>query len=245
MEEKVCNNTTVEFMVSGPMALFSDILTRSSGEKTSYPVPTYEALKGMLHSVYWKPTIIWYIDDVRIMNKIRYYRRGMRPINYGGGNGLAYYTYLDDVCYQVRAHFEWNLNRPELAKDRNRMKHLEIAKKMIERGGRRDVFMGIRECQAYVEPCVFGSGTGAYDGSGTVTYGLMEHGLTYADEAIRQEDKGMLSVRLWQPEMTNGVIHFIRPEECTIVRHIKTMGIKPFGIDEQDLKEEVNHELGE
>jgi CRISPR-associated protein Cas5d len=39
----------------------------------------------------------------------------------------------------------------------------------------------------------------------------------------------MLTVRLWQPEMNNGVIDFIRPEECTPKRHIRKMPIKPFG----------------
>lgn len=29
--------------------------------------------------------------------------------------------------------------------------------------GRRDVFLGTRECQAFVEPCEFGKGDGAYD----------------------------------------------------------------------------------
>lgn len=55
----------VEFEVYGPYALFSDPLTRVGGEKSSYQVPTYEALKGVLSSVYWKPTITWYIDEVR------------------------------------------------------------------------------------------------------------------------------------------------------------------------------------
>ena len=219
----------VEFAVRGRYALFSDILTRAGGEKTSYPLPTYEALKGVLHSVYWKPTFIWYIDDVRIMNPIRFTRKGIRPINYGGGNDLAYYTYLEDVYYQVRAHFEWNLNRPELAGDRNENKHHNIARRMIDRGGRRDIFLGTRECQGYVEPCVFGESTGAFDHCGTIPYSLMEHGFTYADEAIRAEDKGKLTLRLWNPVMENGVIHFPRPEDCTITRHIKDMEIKPFG----------------
>ena len=219
----------VEFTVRGQYALFSDILTRAGGEKTSYPIPTYEALKGILHSVYWKPSLIWYIRDARIMNPIRFARKGIRPIKYSGGNDLAYYTYLEDVCYQVRAYFEWNPNRPELEHDRIENKHHNIAKRLIERGGRRDIFLGTRECQGYVEPCVFGEGPGAYDDCGTIPYSLMEHGFTYADEAIREEDKGKLTLRLWNPVMENGVIHFIRPEECTITRHIKDMGIKPFG----------------
>lgn len=52
----------------------------------------------------------------------------------------------------MRGHFEWNLNRPDLAADRNENKHYFIAKRMLERGGRRDIFLGTRECQGYVEP---------------------------------------------------------------------------------------------
>lgn len=220
---------TVEFSVTADYALFSDVLTRTGGEKFSYPIPTYEALKGIMQSVYFKPTLVWYIDAVRIVNPIRTLRKGVRPINYGGGNDLAYCTYLYDVKYQVRAHFEWNENRPELAEDRNENKHHNIAKRMIERGGRRDIFCGTRECQGYVEPCVFGEGEGYYDKSGEIPYALMVHGITYADEAVCPEDKGKMTVRFWQPVMKNGVIEFIRPEECTIKRCIREMEIKPFG----------------
>ena len=108
------HRNTVEFCVHGKYALFSDVLTRVGGEKYSYPIPTYEALKGILQSIYFKPTLIWYIDAVRIMKPIKTIRKGIRPIKYDGGNDLSYYTYLEDVCYQVRAHFEWNMNRPEL-----------------------------------------------------------------------------------------------------------------------------------
>ena len=173
----------VEFRVYGEYALFSDVLTRPGGEKISYPIPTYEALKGILSSVFWKPTIEWRIDSVRVMNRIRTVRKGMRPIKYGGGNDLAYYTYLSDVCYQVKAHFEWNMNRPELKNDRNAKKHLSIAKRMIERGGRRDIFLGTRECQGYVESCHFGEGKSYYDDSGTIYYGVIYHGITYSDDA--------------------------------------------------------------
>lgn len=228
MQKGIYRNT-VEFAVRGRYGLFSDILTRAGGEKTSYPIPTYEGLKGILHSIYWKPTIVWIVDSVRIMNPIRTARKGIRPIKYGGGNDLAYYTYLEDVYYQVRAHFEWNMNRPELEKDRNEHKHHNIAKRMIERGGRRDIFLGTRECQGYVEPCKFGESAGAYDNCGNIPYGLMYHGITYADEAINEDDKDMLTIRLWNPVMENGVIDFIRPEECTFKRHIKKMAIKPFG----------------
>ena len=46
------------------------------GEKTSYHIPTYEALKGITESIYWKPSIIWIVDAVRIMNPIQNGNKG-------------------------------------------------------------------------------------------------------------------------------------------------------------------------
>ena len=125
---------TVEFQVSGEYALFSDPVTRVGGEKCSYQIPTYEAIKGILQSIYWKPTLCWIIDELRVMKPIQTETKAIRPIAFNGGNELSYYTYLKDVCYQVRAHFVWNENRPELAGDRNEHKHHNIARRMIERG---------------------------------------------------------------------------------------------------------------
>lgn len=224
----------VEFEVYGPYALFSDPLMRVGGEKSSYQAPTYEALKGVLSSVYWKPTIIWYIDEVRIMNRIQTEVKSIRPIKYNGGNDLAYYTYLKDCRYQVRAHFEWNMNRPELACDRNENKHHEIAKKMIRKGGRRDVFLGTRECQAYVEPCVFGEGEGYYDDLPQLAFGVMYHGMTYADEAYSAETKDKMTVNLWRPVMEKGIIRFPRPEACPMHKPIRDMKMKPFGIEQDN-----------
>ena len=87
----------VEFQVSGDYAMFADPVTRVGGEKLSYQIPTYEALKGILQSVYWKPTLVWFIDAVRIMNPIQTETKGVRPIGYGGGNDLSCYTYLKHV----------------------------------------------------------------------------------------------------------------------------------------------------
>lgn len=224
---------SVTFKVYGDYALFTDPLTKG-GEKFSYQVPTYEALKGILSSVYFKPTFIWFIDKVRVMKPIQTQRKGIRPIKYEGGNELAYYTYLRDVEYQVQAHFEWNDNRPELVQDRNEHKHYLIAKRMVDRGGRRDIFLGTRECQGYVEPCAFGQEEGTYDNIDELSFGMMLHGITYADEAIREEDHGQMTVRLWRPIMEKGVISFTRPEKCTITRHIKPMEIKPFGKEENN-----------
>lgn len=219
----------VEFEVSGDYALFTDPIMRVGGEKSTYQIPTYEAIKGILASIYWKPTFIWYVDAVRVMSPIQTAVKGIRPIKYQGGNDLAYYTYLKDCRYQVRAHFEWNDNRPELTADRNENKHHNVAKRAIAKGGRRDVFLGARECQAYVEPCIFGEGDGAYDDIEELSFGLMYHGITYADEAYSEETKGMATVRFWRPAMKRGVVEFVRPEECPLTKPLHKMEIKPFG----------------
>ena len=220
----------VEFEVFGDYGLFTDPIFRVGGEKCTYQVPTYEALKGILSSIYWKPTIIWYIDAVRVMHQIQTEVKGIRPIRYNdGGNELAYYTYLINCRYQVRAHFEWNENRPELSGDRNENKHHEMAKRMICKGGRRDIFLGTRECQGYVEPCTFGAGEGFYDTLPELSFGLMYHGITYADESYSPETRDAMTARFWYPAMKQGIITFPRPEECTIHKHLRKMPMKSFG----------------
>jgi CRISPR-associated protein Cas5d len=205
---------SVQFKIYGRYALFSDPITRPGGEKFSYQAPTYQALKGALESVYWKPTFIWHIDAVRVMRRIQTESKGMRPIKMSGGNDLAYYTYLKDVEYQALAHFEWNDNRPELQHDRDENKHHNIALRSVRQGGRRDVFLGTRECQAYVEPCEFGGGEGFYDEYGELDFGVMFHGFDYPDETGRSE----LGIRLWSQKMTDGVIEFPAPRDVEIRR---------------------------
>ena len=226
---------TIEFRLWGRYALFTDPLTKIGGEKCSYHIPTYEALKGVCKSIYWKPTIVWIVDAVRVMRRIRTQTKGTKPLEYGGGNSLAIYTFLTGagdsdekgVEYQVRAHFEQNTHQPLLKKDWIEGKHFAIARRMLERGGRQDIFIGTRDCQGYVEPCVFGSGEGAYDKDGEVAYSLMFHGFDYPDETGGEE----LVARFWHPVMKNGIIEFIHPEKCPeeLRKHVRPMTAKVFG----------------
>ena len=225
---------TIEFKVSGRYAMFTDPITRVGGEKCSYHIPTYEGLKGIAKSIYWKPTLVWVIDSVRVMKRIRTQTKGTKPLNYSGGNTLAIYTFLTgdpdpgtgvpQVEYQVRAHFEWNQFRPELAHDRNNGKHYQMALRSLERGGRQDIFLGTRDCQGYVEPCKFGSGAGDYDGKGELGFGLMFHGFGYPDET----GAAVLTAGFWRPQMLDGVIRFPRPEDCPVRKEIRPMQPKRF-----------------
>ncbi len=208
---------SIEFKVWARYALFTDPITKIGGEKCSYHIPTYEALKGIAKSIYWKPTFIWVIDKVRVMNQIKTQTKGTKPLNYNGGNDLSIYTFLADVEYQVQAHFEWNKYRSNLAHDRIDGKHYETALRMLKRGGRQDVFLGTRDCQGYVEPCEFGSGKSVYDNLPELGFGLMFHGFDYPDETGVNE----LHSRFFRPTMMQGVIEFPKPEnQNKIVRKL-------------------------
>jgi CRISPR-associated protein Cas5d len=230
---------SIEYKVSGPMALFTDPVSRIGGEKCSYHIPTYEALKGVLKSIYWKPTIIWVVDKVRVIKPIQTQSRNMKPLNYGGGNTLAIYTYLADVEYQVQAHFEWNEFRPDMEGDRINGKHFAIANRMVDKGGRQDIFLGTRECQAYVEECAFGEGEGAYDDIHELCYGGMFHGFDYPDETGVNE----LHSRFWMPVVKKGIVEFIRPEDCVITKFVREMEPNPpasIGLQEEAIKNELD-----
>ncbi|MDD6461826.1 MAG: type I-C CRISPR-associated protein Cas5c [Bifidobacteriaceae bacterium] len=203
-------DTSIEYEVSGRYALFSDPITRIGGEKLSYQVPTYQALKGITESIYWKPTFVWIIDRVRVMNRIQTEGKGIRPIKFKGGNDLSYYTYLKDVRYRIKAHFEWNTNRSDLDPDRSAKKHLAIAQRSIDKGGRRDIFLGTRECQGYVERCDTSEdgNKGFYDEYGELDLGYMFYGFSYPDENAN----GDFIQEFWHPVMKDGIIEFPRPD---------------------------------
>jgi len=240
----------IEFKVSGRFALFTDPLTRIGGEKCTYHIPTYEALKGVAKSIYWKPTFIWVIDKVRVIRRIRTQSKSVKPVSLSGVypsmkdpekkkqeafHSLAIYTYLADVEYQIQAHFEWNKYREDLAEDRDLDKHWHVAQRMVEKGGRQDIFLGTRECQGYVEPCAFGEGQGDYDGSDELAYGLMFHGFDYPDEIGKNE----LHSRFWRPVMQNGIVIFQRPEDCTVRKFVREMIPSPpssIGLKEEGLE---------
>ncbi len=246
-EQKSRQRNALEFRVWGRYALFTDPLTRVGGEKCSYHLPTYEALKGICKSIYWKPTLIWYVDQVRLMRRIRTQTRGMKPLNYSaGGNTLAVYTYLTGdarssnpsdvsegpgVVYQVRAHFEWNTHQEALAADRIEGKHYAIAQRSLERGGRQDISLGTRDCQGYVAPCAFGTDQGEYDGDGSLDYGLMFHSFDYPDET----GAGRLGANFWRPRLVDGLITFPRPDDTSgqiLRKDIRGMAPRRFGIGE-------------
>jgi CRISPR-associated protein Cas5d len=147
----------IVFSVRAERALFTRPELRV--ERFTYPVPTFGALAGLLRSIYAKPSFYWVPRRVLVLNPIRYQNilinevKGSvitkRPFVASERRMQKMQTYLYDAHYIVEAHFEWSGKQPQ---DEDLIKHMCIFDRSLEAGGRRDVYLGTRECSAIVEP---------------------------------------------------------------------------------------------
>lgn len=162
-------SNSIELEIRGERALFRDPL-----RPQTLPVPSCEALKGILGSIYWNPDFIWVPDSLRVMEPIGYTREGARTSD-GSRFTNAGVHCLKDVRYQLRAHFVWNEQRPGSVKltERDEIRHFRIALRSLARGGRRWVCLGRADCPAAVRSVHFGEGAGAYDSGKAVSLGIL------------------------------------------------------------------------
>jgi len=91
-------------------------------ERVSYPVPTASAARGILESIFWKPEFTWRVEEVWVLNPIRYFSIVRNEVNTraseraarawardGGGYDAAadraqrHTLALRDVAYLIRA----------------------------------------------------------------------------------------------------------------------------------------------
>lgn len=223
---------TIELEIYGAAAMFTDPVQKAEGRLCSYPVPTYEAVKGILRSVYWKPTFIWVPDELRVMNRISFESFPVKLLH-GGKVILTEKQRLAGVRYRVRAHFIWNENRPELSADRDEDKHFRIALRSLSKGGRRGIYLGTSDCAGYIRSAAFGSGRGFYDGCDR-DFGEMYHGITYPDENMTGERCMDVLQRSFRCVIRDGIISFPPPEECRseFLRHgsVKRFGEVPLNV---------------
>ena len=203
---------TIQFQLRGRYALFTDPLTNCGGDKCSLPVPTYEAIKGISRGIYSSAEFNWVIDAVRITSPIStteamtFTRRNY----FVKGQDIAIYTYLRDVSYKVLAHMEF----PEDTPTDVQHKYYSIARRMLRKGGRREIYLGLKSCPATVSACRFDEGEGFYDDI-SEDFGLMYHSISYENGEAR-------SVQLFRCRMERGIIAFPRPESCPVSREIKS-----------------------
>lgn len=235
------------FKVSGLYGLFTDPVTKAGGEKYTYQIPTYQALKGITEEIYWKPTIYYVVDSFKVNKPFKTETKGIRaPLN-AGGNDLNYYTYLKDVEYLVKFHFEWNLNRDDLKMDRNEKKHQQILIRSLKKGGRRDAFLGTRECVANVEYITereYLQETTPFANQ-SISMGIMFHSFTYPGESTTKCNR--LISNFSSVTLKNGEVKFLRPEECEIRHDLGNYSIRDFKYDEMKSvdKETTEYDLEE
>lgn len=224
--------------ICGDFALFTDPTTKGGGEKFTYSLPTYEALKGIVDANYWKPTIINIIDECKIINPIRTQTKGVLvPLN-NGNQDRFYYTYLTDVCYEIKYHFMWNYDRPDMARDRDVTKHSQIILRSLEHGGRRDIFLGTRECMGYIERIdhsEFAKHNTAYENQ-YLDFGIQFHSFIYP--ALGEEDKPLIA-NFDHARLIDGRITFRRPHMCEIKHDIYDYAISNLRTDEVEAAGEL------
>lgn len=143
-------------------------------ERVSYDIITPSAARGIIEAVYWKPSIRWVIDEIMVLNPVRF--SSIRRNEVKGERGVASERsvasavkkgrldhlqvvveddrtqrsslVLRDVDYVVTAHFEMTGKaRP----DDNPGKHSEIFQRRMERGQHfHQPCLGLREFPADV-----------------------------------------------------------------------------------------------
>lgn len=57
--------------VWGPLACFTR--PELKAERVSYPVPTPSAARGLLEAIFWKPECRWQIEEIWVLEPIRYF----------------------------------------------------------------------------------------------------------------------------------------------------------------------------
>ena len=191
--------------VSSDYALWTDPASKGGGESISYPVPTAQALKGIVDACYFKPTIVNVVDSVKVVNPIMYEGLGYRALYRDMSAGLNHVTALFQTEYLIKFHFEWNYDRPDLEHDRNMKKHESIMERSLKKGGRRDVFLGVREFIGdveYIDESQFTTCKTAYDGS-SIDFGYMFHHFDYPNNNQKKFKSIFAKVK-----MESGVIDF-------------------------------------
>jgi CRISPR-associated protein Cas5d len=125
-------------------------------ERVSYDVITPSAARGILEAIHWKPAILWVIDEIEVLNPIRFEsirrnevaskisaRNVGTAMKAGSTEGLYMLvdegkerqpraaTILRDVAYVIKAHFELTAQAGE---DDNEGKHLDIFNRRARKG---------------------------------------------------------------------------------------------------------------
>lgn len=164
----------VTLEISGDYALFSR--PEMKVERVSYDVITPSAARGVLEAIYWKPQIRWVIDEITVINPVRFTnirrneisKKASNPtaamMTEGGTGNLGIQIedsrqqraslLLKDVRYIIKAHLDildrrMDRGGEELPANQIAGKHLEMFKRRARKGQAfHQPYLGCREFPA-------------------------------------------------------------------------------------------------
>ncbi|MDC0299847.1 type I-C CRISPR-associated protein Cas5c [Verrucomicrobia bacterium] len=152
----------ITLKISGDYALFSR--PEMKVERVSYDVITPSAARGVLEAIYWKPQIRWLIDEIHVLNPIRFTNirrneidskipvKGSSGVNSAMNDPSSILSMdvtkhrqqrasllLKDVAYLIKAHLHVKDRRvekegPEFPEPKAAAKHLEMFKRRARKG---------------------------------------------------------------------------------------------------------------
>lgn len=161
----MANDAPLAVKVWGDLACFTR--PEMKVERVSYPVMTPTAARGVLESIFWKPEFQWRVEEIWVLNGIRYTsfmrneittrtseRTARGWAERGGGyladedrtqrNTLA----LRDVAYVIRAQVA-----PNSADDADAAKYRDQFRRRVRRGQAHSTpYLGCREFAASFAP---------------------------------------------------------------------------------------------
>lgn len=136
-------------------------------ERVSYPVPTPSAARGMLEAIFWKPEFTWRVEEIWVLNEVRYVSLLRNEVNSrqsdraaaawqrtGGGYDASadraqrHTLALRDVAYVVRAQV---VVKPGVAADVAKFR--DQFRRRVQAGRCfAQPYLGCREFTAYFAP---------------------------------------------------------------------------------------------
>lgn len=188
-------------------------------ERVSYPVMTPSAARGVLEMIFWKPQFSWRIQEIVVLNPIRYFSILRNEVNSrasersarsweknGGGfvagedraqrNTLA----LRDVAYIIRADI---VRKPGVAEDEAKWRDQF----------RRRVARGQCFAQPYLGCREFSAAFGPVEGNENPRSGSMEIGRMLYDLEFEPAGSGAATPQFFNASLDNGMMHIPAWEE--------------------------------
>ena len=183
-------------------------------ERVTYPVPTASAVRGVLEAIFWKPEFAWQVEEVWVLNPIRYFSILRNEVNTraseraaqawsktGGGYDAAadraqrHTLALRDVAYIIRAQV---LVKPGIEEDAAKFRD-QFRRRVREGRCYATPYLGCREFScAFAEP----------DGSERPIDLTDDLGLMLVDLDYAPGNEGRGTPRFFQAHIERGVLRF-------------------------------------